>query len=327
MNNIIIAEDELNQFGNYKNTSEKAELLFLQQKKNWQFLSDNYNQLNSVEIKSFHIDDLEVKAQFNPKRIISTSAKVDSKSIKERPCFLCLENLPEVQKGFKINDNYLVLCNPYPIFKNHLTIPHKDHVPQQIFDRISDLLLISKELKDKFFVFYNGPKCGASAPDHLHFQAAIKNSTPLESYYKQIINESEILLSNDILKVVLISKSIYKFIYLKSSSIDEINKYFKKIYKALESKVNSNNEPMLNIISLYENNEWNLFIFPRKKHRPNQYFFEGKNRLLISPASVDMMGLLIVPRQEDFIKLDSKIIKDIYSQVLINNYGLSGSKR
>ena len=318
MFNKIISDDELKDFGSISNFSEKAEALLNHQKLNWELVKNNFDALDSVKSKIYKIDGLEIKTQFNPSRIISSSAKVDKESIKNRKCFLCIENLPEVQRGVRYSNDYIFLCNPYPIFKQHLTIPNINHIPQAIDEAFSELLNLAHDLKDNFFVFYNGPNCGASAPDHLHFQAAIKNSTPLESYFKELVNYDNSLYRDSEIVINTIDKTLFKIIHISSSNETIITEKFKAILNLLEDYNSSYEEPLLNIISFYEEDRWNLFIVPRKQHRPNQFFLEGDEKLLISPASVDMMGLLITPREEDFERLTEEDIIDIYTQVLFD---------
>ncbi|MEG1539745.1 MAG: DUF4922 domain-containing protein, partial [Muribaculaceae bacterium] len=139
----------------------------------WDTAKNNYDALKGVNVKELKLGQSTVKVQFNPARITSSAAKVDTKSLKERKCFLCKANLPAVQKGIAWGDNYTILVNPFPIFPKHLTIPCNDHVDQRILSRIGDMMEIATDL-DEYTLFYNGPKCGASAPDHMHFQAGNK---------------------------------------------------------------------------------------------------------------------------------------------------------
>lgn len=318
LDNILIKDNELSKYGELNDLSAKAEALLNQQKEVWELVKNNFAALNNVETKSFHFDNYKISTQYNPSRIISSSAKVDKKSIENRKCFLCKENLPEVQKGILYKGKYVLLVNPYPIFQQHLTIPNLEHVPQKIEDCFSDLLDLSKDLEEKFFVFYNGPKCGASAPDHLHFQAGLRNSTPLEKYYPNFIENGEKLLQTEKLEVTVITSEIFNLICIQSDDKNQIEIAFERVFKKLKKMDTSAEEPLLNIISLYENNMWNLFIIPRKKHRPDQFFAEDDSKLLISPASVDMMGLLITPRENDFNILTKDDITDIYNQVLLS---------
>ena len=317
--NRFISNLELARYGEISNLSLKSEALLNQQKSTWKLASDNFSALDNVKIKKFEIGKTYLNVQFNPSRITSSSAKVDKKSIENRACFLCEDNLPSVQKGIKYENSYVILCNPYPIFRQHLTIPSLKHVPQNIETAFLDLINLSYDLRDNFFVFYNGPKCGASAPDHLHFQAGLKGSTPLELFLNDLINDVTCIFNNGKTKIDLVTEKLYKLINIRSDSKTEIEISFRKIIKKLKHQQNSDEEPLLNITSFYENNYWNLFVVPRQKHRPDQFFLDGESKMLISPASVDVAGLLITPRENDFDKLNSDLVLDIYNQVLYDD--------
>ena len=317
-NKIIISESELIEYGSISNLSNKSGALLLQQKEKWDLVNDNFNLLDNVKTNKYDFDDIYITTQFNPSRIISSSAKVDKKSIEDRKCFLCKENLPEVQRGIRYKEKYVVLVNPYPIFKQHLTIPNLDHIPQRIENCFTDLLDLSKDLEESFFVFYNGPKCGASAPDHLHFQAGLKNSTPLESYFADLLSRGIKLEESKEVSKTVVSERLYKFICLQSNEINKLENVFFTILEQLKILNNSVEEPLLNLICFYKKDQWNLIIIPRKKHRPDQFFAVDNKKLLISPASVDMMGLLINPREEDFNAITHAQIESIYTQVLFS---------
>ncbi len=319
INSVVISKEELLKYGKVGNLSEQAGSLLLHQKENWELVKDNFNALNKVITKRYDFEDYYIKTQFNPSRIVSSSAKVDKKSIADRACFLCKKNLPKEQKGINYKDKYAILINPYPIFNQHLTIPHNVHIPQNIENSFSDMLALAYDLRDKFFVFYNGPKCGASAPDHLHFQAGLKNSTPLEEYFNSLIQNGTTILENESINIVVSNSRIFNLIYINSNTSGEIESFFNKILNVLKTFQNSDEEPLLNVISLYKDNSWHLFIIPRKKHRPDQFFLEGESKILISPASVDLAGLLITPRKEDFEKLTKSEIENIYDQVLFED--------
>jgi ATP adenylyltransferase/5',5'''-P-1,P-4-tetraphosphate phosphorylase II len=316
---VFLSDAELAKHREVQNLSQKAASLLDHQKANWDLVNENFKALEEIQTKKYEIGNFYVKTQFNPSRIISSSAKVDKKSISNRACFLCEESLPEVQKGINYKDKYVILVNPYPIFKQHLTIPYHAHTPQSISNSLVDLLELSYDLRDNFFVFYNGPRCGASAPDHLHFQAGQKKSTPLEDYYKTLIKSGKLLLSTDQFNIGLVTESIFNFVFIQSSSSKQIETIFEKVLQQLNSFDDSSEEPLLNVISIYDNNQWNLFIIPRKKHRPDQFFLEGDSKILISPAAVDMAGLCITPRKEDFEKISDKDIEDLYSQVVFES--------
>lgn len=319
MNNIFITDKELKTYGSIDTLSNKTASLLLHQKNNWDLVKTNFQNLEQIKTKKFDFNDYEIKVQFNPSRITSSSAKVDKKSIKDRVCFLCKKNLPEVQKGIKYKDDYIILINPFPIFKQHLTIPHLEHTPQNIEYSIKDLLDLTYDLRDNFFVFYNGPKCGASAPDHLHFQAGLKNSTPIESKYKNLVKKfGRELFSEKDSKAVAINHQLNRFFFFEAKEKSELLELFFSIFNQLKKLSASKEEPLMNIISTYTENSWKVFLFPRKLHRPKQFFAEDDSKILFSPAAVDMAGLCITPQEEDFTKISKDDLVDMFEQVMID---------
>lgn len=270
----------------------KVNQLFLSQQNEWEQLQKSVNQLDDIKEKTLNWnDEFSVKVQFNPARIVSTSANIDKKAIEKRPCFLCQNNRPEIQKGVQFLEKYIILCNPFPILRNHLTIPLHSHVLQRIRNKVSDMLQLAEQLPD-YVVFYNGPKSGASAPDHFHFQAGLK--------------VPELLQGDNELRSCLV---------IESSDIESTVELFEEVYQYLRSQQTEEEEPMLNVIAFYENNKYKVHIFPRKAHRPKQYFEEGNKKMLISPGALDMAGLIITVREEDFNKIDKLDVEDIFSQV------------
>lgn len=310
---ILLKEDGNRQAESY---SDRAVALLKHQKANWNLLKENHAKLASVNKKSFSIDNVEIIVQNNPARIKSSAADVDETSVKNRDCFLCETNLPEEQRAIKYYKDYYVLCNPYPIFNEHFTIAKTEHKPQTIKENLNDLLLLSRDLGDKLAVFYNGPKCGASAPDHLHFQAVSKEGLPL---YSQLI-DGNIISTNEIVstkktEIYTASNAHRRFIKIDSYSTVEILNVFGVLYDSLMSVNKMQGEPMMNIISFYEDKRWSLVIIPRKKHRPECYYNEGSGRLIISPAAVDLNGLIIIPRAEDFEKITPELVVNIFKEV------------
>jgi len=219
--------------------------------------------------------------------------------------------------GFTILDKYILLINPYPIFSKHLTISSFRHTPQNFSVRLSDMLSISKKLQD-FTIFYNGFKCGASAPDHFHFQAVEKNVMPIDFEYsynkefksKQLVNEEDIQIFqvNDYLRSVLIFEAEY---------IEPIDYFFTKFLEQLPFHEESN-EPMMNILANYENGKYRLTLFPRKQLRPSCYFKDGKDKIMVSPASVEMGGVIVTPREEDFLKIRKQDVETIYNETSLH---------
>ena len=270
---------------------DTVNLLFAEQLENWELAKKNYKALDLVKIKTLDVDGCRYKVQFNPARIVSSSAKVDDDSIRKRNCFLCSANRPAEQKGVPFGERYTILVNPFPVFPRHLTIVDITHTPQRIDEsRFADMLDLAKELDD-YAVFYNGPKCGASAPDHFHFQAGNKGFLPIE-------NEK---------------KTRYD-IRIEAENKEEMLHQFGQIYDSLPTSPDDP-EPMMNIITWFENNLWTTRLFPRKKHRPCRYFAEGDDNMMISPASIDMGGVFVMPLEKDFEKITDNDIADILNEV------------
>jgi ATP adenylyltransferase/5',5'''-P-1,P-4-tetraphosphate phosphorylase II len=269
---------------------EEVGQLFEEQLNNWNLARNNYKALERVREKTLDVNGHRYKVQFNPARIVSSAAKVDPESIRERKCFLCRDNRPVEQKGIPFKEQYTILINPYPIFPQHLTIPALEHTPQLIASRLDDMLDLARQLDDSV-VFYNGPKCGASAPDHFHFQAGNKGFLPIE---------------ND--------RSWEHVIRIESENKQDILDRFQQNYDALPLQPDDI-EPMLNLLAWYGNGKWTTCLFPRKKHRPACYSAEGDANLLISPASVDMGGVFITPLEKDFEKITAKDIAKILDEV------------
>ena len=305
-----------------KNISEQARKLIKDQQSEWELAGKNYAGLKSVLTKTLAFDGFEMIVQFNPERIVSSAAKVDVKSIEARPCFLCQKNLPAAQRGISMLDKYLILVNPFPIFPEHLTIPHVEHIDQNIESKFGDMLDISRMLED-FTVFYNGPKCGASAPDHFHFQAGIRRFMPIERDYRKgtffhsskTVNEIEIIRWTDYLRTL---------VTFSGRDRDRLTMEFERLFSALREMSPDDAEPMLNILCSYFNGRWHIHIFPRKLHRPWQYFEAGEKQILLSPASVDMGGVLITPREEDFKKFTMYDARDIFNQVCLEDEEFRG---
>lgn len=298
-----------------QNRSNEAKELLAAQLRDWGLAANNFAGLQQVKVKSFDFDACQYKVQFNPARIVSSAAKVDKQSIEQRKCFLCAENRPAEQTHVDLG-KYWLLVNPFPIFPQHFTIPEKIHCPQLIRERMADMLDIAAVLPH-FTLFYNGPKCGASAPDHFHFQAGNKGFMPLEkevTILKQTHAEVLPVLQSN---AWAIDDKVRRFIVLESNEPQKLLADFELLHAALEAFQNEGeDEPMLNILAGYEQGIWQLIIFPRYKHRPTQYFEEGEKNILLSPASVDLGGVLITPLEKDFSKISKTDIADMMAQVL-----------
>jgi ATP adenylyltransferase/5',5'''-P-1,P-4-tetraphosphate phosphorylase II len=298
--------------------AERANQLLNEQKLSWALLEQNYNALVGVQTRIFDFDSFQVNIQLNPARIKSTSAVVDENSINSRECFLCVDKLPPEQSALAYGKNFLILANPYPIFTEHYTISKRKHIPQTIIGNFEELLNISKDLGSSLTIFYNGPKCGASAPDHMHFQAVIKNKMPIEIEFDKILEtKSNSIFNNGKIKVRFFENYLRHFISFESDNKGELLVAFRTLIKAFRKISLPQDEPLMNIISNYREKKWCIFIFPRRIHRPSQYFAENEKQLLISPAAVDMGGLFITPREEDFNKIKKEDVIDIFRQVTI----------
>lgn len=300
------------------NYSEQVEKLIEQQLVVWQTPRDNYAALQNVEVKEFKVKRSTIKVQFNPARIVSSAAKVDNKSLKERKCFLCSANRPEVQEGIAWGENYTILINPFPIFPKHLTIPCNDHTDQRILARIGDMMAIAKDLPG-FTLFYNGPKCGASAPDHMHFQAGNRGFLGFETDY--LAADKKEVISNAGATLSLLSGLANAAFLIEAVEIDAATELFVTLYNALEIP-EGEEEPMLNILCWSEEGKWKVAVFPRRKHRPACYSAEGDANILISPASVDMGGVFITPLEKDFKKITADDLEQILDEVCLDQSGV-----
>ena len=303
-------------FLNGNDHASAVKLLLQIQISQWDKLEEGYKNLSSLKTKTFWFDGFKIKIQFNADRIFSTSAKVDADSIKKRSCFLCEKNLPKEQKGIKLLENYLLLCNPYPVFPEHFTIVTTNHKPQQISSSFSDFVMLSKLLSDKYTVIYNGPQCGASAPDHLHFQIGTKYFMPIENDFHSIKKEfGDTVFKCGELTLTAIDDGLRRFISLESTDDKILIKAFNSIYNELE---NTNGEPMLNLICNYDELGWRLIIFLRIKHRPSHYYLEGENQIIFSPAAIDLGGVCILPVENDFYKIDKELLICIFNEVTVS---------
>jgi len=285
---------------------QEIEKLYSEQLTEWSQFREQVLRLDEVQTHSFDFGNYVVKTQYNPARAVSSNAKLDAKSIAARKCFLCPENRPAVQREVRLNKNFIALVNPFPILKKHFTIPLIQHKPQEILPYLSDMLDFAQMLPD-YTIFYNGAKAGASAPDHLHFQAVRKGQLPVEQEYQKV--EKKTLIENPDGKVSALQNYGRSCLLIQSPDKEMAHSLFLQVYRERL------NETMMNVFTLFENEQWNLLIFPRKTHRPSYFFAEGKDYKMISPGAVDMAGILILPRKEDFDSVDKEVILDVFRQV------------
>ncbi|WP_106828639.1 DUF4922 domain-containing protein [Parabacteroides pacaensis] len=293
-------------------SSVEAIQLLEKQQTEWKLARENYEALKHIQVKEILVEGCKFKVQFNPARIRSSAAKIDASSLQERKCFLCTPQLPPEQRKLPLGREYWLMVNPFPIFPQHFTIPVRAHVPQRIKGRYRDLLEIAQCL-DRFVLFYNGPKCGASAPDHTHFQAGNKGFLPIENEWRHFAVKQSFPFVENIHLFKLISYARSGFV-IESSDLGASVRCFDYLYNSLEIK-KGEEEPRLNLLCWFEEGRYFTFLFPRSLHRPTCYYAENDGNLLISPASVDMGGVFILPQEKDFQKITAEDIKQILKEV------------
>jgi SpoIID/LytB domain protein len=280
----------------------------------WDDVRQRYRELADVETRELVGEGMTMAVQWNPARIRSTGAKIDARSLAERPCFLCSENRPKEQIHRVIDKHYELLVNPFPILPLHFTLPTLKHQPQAILPMYAEMHRLAKQSPD-LTILYNGPKCGASAPDHAHLQAVSSEILPLQRSWQR--------LSRNLQEVIKLDEEdgIYQIVdypsaafLIRSHSLENDERLFKKLYRALPL-LKEETEPMMNIITWRKGDTTLSVVLPRKKHRPDCYAAEGDAQYIISPGAVDMGGLLITPREEDFRKITPEVALAIYREV------------
>lgn len=276
----------------------------------WPEARERYHALGKTERRKFKIGDFVGAFQYNPARIVSTGAKTDKVSIASRPCFLCKQNRPEQQMVIPLGKDWEMAINPYPIFPVHFTIISTSHVPQ------SSPPLEIGGMADSFpelAIFFNGASGGASAPDHLHLQAVLKSELPLLALAERHHPSSlPGIMRSDMWGLDL------PFIFLSAVITDDEegeHDYMKMLALTGAAPDGSPDKGLRNLFCWKgEDGLLRMIVVPRRKHRPDCYG-TGPGQLLVAPGAIDMAGLVILPRKEDFMQIDEKIMKDIYSQV------------
>lgn len=281
----------------------------------WPMAAGNFEALKGVKVKEVALPGWTVKVQFNPARIVSSAAKVDAKSLKERKCFLCAQNRPDVQRGISWGDKYTILINPFPIFPRHLTIPDDGHVDQLIEGRIADMMRLAQQL-DEYTVFYNGPRCGASAPDHMHFQAGNSDFLTLgealeAAELKTVATDGDSVLA-------LVDTLPLNVFVIDADTPEAGQRLFSRLYAAIPVP-EGEREPMMNLLCYATAAGVRLVVIPRKRHRPSFYGTEGEGTMLLSPASVDMGGVFITPLEKDFNALDADKICQVLDELCLSD--------
>ena len=322
----ILARQQLHQGKTEEHSDGGLQRFFNRQLEKWDDAQRHYRDLAHVQTRELSYGDNTLKVQWNPARMVSTGAKIDKKTLAERPCFLCLKNRPLNQISKSVDERFELLINPFPILPTHFTIPAKKHLPQQIFEYYNEIHKLLKTYPE-LTVFYNGPECGASAPDHLHLQAGTSDVLPIQAGWQRLSRKLEVICTvNEQEYLAQINDFVCPAFVIKSRHESTDVSLFRKLYKVLDESRNSTlrkKEPMMNIVSWKQGDDFLSVVFPRKKHRPDCYYEEGDNQLMVSPGALDMSGLLITPRQNDFDRITPELAVDILRECSIDENDMS----
>jgi hypothetical protein len=283
-----------------KSVPDRVEHLFAEQIANWPLLAQGLEGLAHAETRHIGMGWYDVYARHIPHRVGSSTAKVDRVSIEQRPCFLCANNLPAQQKGIPLDPEFTLFCNPFPILERHLTIIHNDHRPQRLAGHLNAILEFASVLPG-FFMIYNGPECGASAPDHLHFQACSRRFFPIEGDTRGMTGPA----------VENYGRRVFLF---KARQRERLVAELTDLLNELTRVTGKLPEPMLNVAAYHEDNEWTVFVFPRGKHRPD-VFHSGE--LTVSPGTIDLCGIFVLPFERDFQRISAEDIRAILEEVTL----------
>lgn len=286
----------------------------------WQLASSNFRALKTAPSREVDVFGLKCRIQYNPRRVISSTADTSPAAIASRKCFLCADNRPKEQfhLGFegRKGRNYHIQINPYPIFRGHLVIVRDEHIPQEIWHHFPDMLDFAARYKD-YLVFYNGPSSGASAPDHLHFQAIPKHNLPLEDVVDEFLDHPGEPLAT------VKDASLYKFdgyargvFALKATTSKSLAKLFYRLLDCTD-RGKGEEEPMFNLYAYVKNGEYRTIVVMRSAKRSHHFYSEGADHLTISPGAADIAGLFVAPFREDYDKADTALLEELLSEVCI----------
>ncbi|MBI5463457.1 MAG: DUF4922 domain-containing protein [Ignavibacteriales bacterium] len=309
-------------FSVHSESTPRAELieacknLLDDQRRSWPQCGEGYAALESIRVKEIACRGFSVHLQFNPKRIVSTGAKVDAAAIRQRLCFLCEDNLPAQQRGILYRNEFLILCNPAPIFHQHFTVSLTRHQPQVWEPFLDPFFALSKDLGPIYSVFYNGAKCGASAPDHAHVQVCPKDAIPVEKDARDPRRRKKFF-DRGSTAILTLKEYGRPTLVFESTDAIELKVIVRRLLAAAQQVLGIADEPMLNAICTYRDGVWRLIVFLRSKHRPESYFKEGAEQLFVSPAAVDIGGLIVTPREQDFERLDVPTVENLFDEVCL----------
>ena len=297
--------------------SSPLDRFFDRQLRLWPETRERYRELNHVETRELNVGTSTFEVQFNPARIRSTGATITKEAVAARPCFLCRKNRPLEQLTKILDVDYELLVNPYPILPMHFTIPSCRHHPQQIRGMYGEMIQLLAHYPE-LMVFYNGPLCGASAPDHAHLQAGTSGILPIQKEWQRLSrNLTEVARRGDDATLNVLEDYPCPALAIKSRSRRGSERMFAMLYHALP-KMTDQSEPMMNIVAWHIDDEFVSVVFPRKKHRPDCYFKTGDGQLLISPGALDMSGYLITPRREDYERITPEAAEEILKECALS---------
>ena len=304
-----------------KGKKHNIRAFFTHQLDTWDEIRQRYEALKHVGLKQLGHRQL----QYNPARMVSTGAQIDRQTIAQRACFLCEENRPEEQLTIDLGDDFELMVNPFPVLPMHFTIVRKTHVPQTILENYMEIHRLL-ELFPELFVFYNGPMSGASAPDHMHFQAGIGQELPLMTVLRKLEKEQQVLIKQENGSSLSMFNSVsFKAFVIKSKAQETEMTLFKQLYDAMPVR-EGEKEPRMNVVAWRDGSEDVIVVLPRDNHRPACYFEEGDRRMVISPGALDMAGLIITPREEDFNRMSEDKLISILKEVSIKEKDMENIK-
>lgn len=304
-----------------KGNKHNIRAFFTHQLDTWDEIRQRYEALKHVGLKQLGHRQL----QYNPARMVSTGAQIDRQTIAQRACFLCKKNRPEEQLTIDLGDDFELMVNPFPVLPMHFTIVWKTHVPQTILENYTEIHRLL-ELFPELFVFYNGPMSGASAPDHMHFQAGIGQELPLMTVLRKLEKEQQVLIKQGNGSSLSMFNTVsFKAFVIKSKVQETEMTLFKQLYDAMPVG-EGEKEPRMNIVAWRDGSEDVIVVLPRDNHRPACYFEEGDRRMVISPGALDMAGLIITPREEDFNRMSEDKLISILKEVSIKEKDMENIK-
>jgi hypothetical protein len=283
----------------------QIDTLLENQRATWKTFRDGEQALAGIKTKILSRGDARIIVQANPGRRTSIHAKVDPISVSRRPCFLCAENIPREERGIGRGE-LIVLPNPHPILPRHLTIPTREHYPQKLGGRVETLLELARDIGPDMLVLYNGARCGASAPDHFHFQAASALGVPLTEEVLGIGKRDDVTPHTSFGRRMLV---------IQSRDASKVREFIQRTLEVLSSFGSDAEEPLINMIALFHGDRYAAFLFPRAKHRPACYFAEGDARISVSPAALEMAGILVVADADHFDRVDEATAQSVFEEV------------